>query len=144
MAEITFNVAQFRMTFSAFADPAKYTDAELNGCWDQATCMVSTTPSCRLQEKCRTQGLQLLTAHICTLQTQIQDGTNTGVTTSATIDKVSVTLQPPPTTNGWNWWLSTTPYGSQLWALLKVNSVGGFYIGGLPERSAFRKVGGIF
>ncbi|EQA94848.1 hypothetical protein HPS_1652, partial [Glaesserella parasuis 29755] len=32
----------------------------------------------------------------------------------------------------------------QLWALLQQLGTGGLFIGGLPERSAVRKVGGVF
>ncbi|MNJ79317.1 hypothetical protein D3C77_772930 [compost metagenome] len=44
----------------------------------------------------------------------------------------------------WSYWLGMTPYGMQLMALLKVCTGGGLYVGGLPERAAFRSVGGIF
>ena len=60
------------------------------------------------------------------------------------IDKVTVTNMPPPVKNGWQFWLATTPYGMQLWALLKRMAGAGLYIGGLPERRAFRKVFGTF
>jgi hypothetical protein len=68
----------------------------------------------------------------------------TGVVTGATIDKVSVQLAAPTTKSGWQYWLASTPYGMQLWAFLSIKSAGGLYIGGRPERRAFRKVGGNF
>jgi hypothetical protein len=53
-------------------------------------------------------------------------------------------MQPPPETNQWQWWLSLSPWGQQLLALLLVKSAGGFYIGGFPERQGFRKAYGLF
>jgi hypothetical protein len=43
-----------------------------------------------------------------------------------------------PLKNQWGWWMQISGYGQQLWALLQVKSVGGFYIGGTPTMSAFR------
>lgn len=63
---------------------------------------------------------------------------------SATIDKVTIGVTPPPFPNQWQWWLSTTVYGANLLALLQANSVGGFYIGGWPQTSSFRNAGGVF
>jgi hypothetical protein len=63
----------------------------------------------------------------------------------ASVDKVSVTLTPPPVKSQWQWWMSLTPRGAQLLALLKSKAAGGLYVGGLPaERAAFRKAGGVF
>ncbi|OWK47571.1 hypothetical protein FRUB_01270 [Fimbriiglobus ruber] len=42
--------------------------------------------------------------------------------TGATIDKISVTLEPPPAPNAWQYWLQSSPYGQQLLALLQVVS----------------------
>jgi hypothetical protein len=76
--------------------------------------------------------------------TGITEGNAPGVMTGATEGTVSVSLQAPPAKDAFSWWLATTPYGAQLRALLLARSAGGFYVGGLPERAAFRKVGGIF
>jgi hypothetical protein len=95
-----------------------------------------------------------LTAHLLALGTmqtagaggqgQSAGGVQGGFITSATVGEVSVAKLAPPATNGWQWWLASTPYGQALWALLSVKAVGGFAIGGLPEREGFRKVGGVF
>jgi hypothetical protein len=53
-------------------------------------------------------------------------------------------MQAPPAANAWQYWLNTSPYGMQLLALLQAKGVGGLYVGGLPERDAFRKVYGVF
>jgi hypothetical protein len=85
-----------------------------------------------------------MTAHLAAISVLIAAGQIPGLVQNATIDKITVGLTPPPIPNQFQWWLNITPYGQQLLAMLQVNSVGGFYIGGLPERSAIRKVYGIF
>ena len=86
-----------------------------------------------------------MTAHLLFLNKKIDDGNNaTGAVQSATEGSVSVSFTAPPSRDGWEYWLSSTPYGVQLWALLSGLMVGGAYIGGLPERKAVRKVGGVF
>ncbi len=144
MAVITFDVAAFRAAFPAFADPQKYPDATLEGYWDAACCYISPTDYGYLHGDCRARALNLMTAHLTQLSTMAASGQPTGVGQSATVGQVSVSMVPPPIKNGFQYWLASTPYGMQLWALLRVKSVGGLSIGGLPEKSAFRKVGGIF
>lgn len=89
--------------------------------------------------------LNLLTAHIAQIQSQIAAGQDSVIVTSATIDKVSVSLLAPPVKDSFQYWLMTTPYGKQILALARAKFAGGFYkSAGLPERKAFRKVGGTF
>lgn len=91
--------------------------------------------------------LNLMTAHLLHLSVGTEgSGTaqNGGIVASASEGSVSVSFATPPTKNAWQHWLAGSPYGLQLWALLKQWSAGGFYIGGLPERKAVRKVGGVF
>jgi hypothetical protein len=144
MATHTFDIAAFRTQFPAFANTATFPDETLNAYWAAATCYVNPVDWCYLSGDCLQLALNLMTAHLTQLSVLIAQGQNPGFIQAATIDKVSVTLQPPPVHNQWQWWLSGTPYGAQLWALLQGKSVGGFYIGGLPESFAFRKVAGIF
>ena len=148
MTTIVFVPADFRELFPAFASPTTYPDAMLNGWFDFATSYITDynngSYSTFMTVKQQTQALYLLTAHIGDLTQQILAGDSTGVLTSATIDKVTVANMPPPVKNGWQFWLATTPYGLQLWALLKRMAGAGFYVGGLPERRGFRKVYGTF
>lgn len=91
--------------------------------------------------------LNLMTAHLLHLSVGTEgSGTaqNGGIVASASEGSVSVSFATPPTKNAWQHWLASSPYGLQLWALLKQWSAAGFYIGGLPEREAVRKVGGVF
>lgn len=144
MAVITFNVTDFRAAFPAFANVTKYPDATLQGYFDAATCYVSPENCGSLRDGCRTRALYLMTAHLAALSDLIASGQTPGQVQSATIDKVSVSMTPPPNANQWQWWLGLTPYGMQLLALLQAKSVGGFSVGGLPEASAFRKVFGVY
>ncbi len=147
MAVILFNVVQFRTAFPAFADPVTFPTPTLQGYWDSATCIMQDYVSnCDvLNSKTRTRALNLLTAHLAQLSTMVAAGQTVGLVQGATIDKVSVTLTPPPVKNQWQWWLSLTPYGSQLLALLQAHTAGGIYIPALPpERNAFRKNYGVF
>lgn len=143
-AVITFNVTAFRAMFPAFANAITYPDLRLQSYWDMGTCYISDLDYGWLQGACRTSALNLMCAHLVALSDIIASGETPGLVNSAGTDKVSVSLTPPPVKNQWQWWLNLTPYGAQLLALLTMQSAGGFYIGGLPEKSAFRKVGGIF
>ena len=142
---LTFDVTAFRLLFPAFADPTVYPDARLQMYWDMAISYISDVANYGwLQGLDRQLALNLLTAHLAAISDIILAGQVPNLMQTATIDKVSVGLTPPPIPNQWQWWLNQTGYGQQLLALLQAKSVGGFYVGGLPERSAFRKVGGIF
>lgn len=133
------DLATFRLLFPEFADPTAFPDAYL-----EAQYVVAGT---YLGETFEVTGLNYLTAHFMKLNVMMAAGGGAGVTgvvTGATVDKVSVTMAAPPVRSGWQQWLSQTPYGALLWALLSLRSAGGCYIGGRPERDAFRKVGGWF
>lgn len=145
MTTIVFNVATFRTQFPAFASETTFSDATLTGYFNSASCYVSTTDYGCLNSDCRERALLLMTAHLCLLSQQNTKGQVTGVVTSASVGGVSVSLTPPPFgSNQWSWWLSSTPYGQEFQALLRQAAIGGLYIGGRPERRAFRKVGGGF
>lgn len=148
MSVITFDVAAFRASFPAFADITAYSNQTLQGYFDSACIFIDpNTSSCwwlGLRDAAKYRALNLMTAHLAQLGTQAAAGQTTGQVQSSTIDKVSVSLTPPPNPNQWQWWLGLTAYGQQLLALLQAKAAGGFYIGGLPELAAFRRVGGIF
>ena len=144
MAAIIFNPANFRDQFPAFQCTPPITDATLQQYFNNATLYISNQ-YCNwwgtLNLAQRTGALYLMTAHLTAISQLIAQKQNAGVMTSATVDKVTVTIEPPYAPNQWQYWLQTTPYGSQLLALLNVVSVGGRYIGGSPQRSAFRGSG---
>lgn len=144
MTTLTFDVDAFRVQFPAFANPVMFPDATLELYWGNATCYVSNEYSgCSLlQGDCRQYAINLMTAHLTAISVLVQNGQTPGIVDGSTIDKVTVSLLPPPVKSQWQWWLSTTPYGAALLALLQGRSVGGFYIGGSPQRAAFGYQGG--
>lgn len=148
MSVITFNVAAFRDAFPAFANPAVYSDESLQAQFDAACSFISPETSANwyvgLNDAVKTRALYLMTAHLVQLSAAMLAGQTPGQVQSSGIDKISVSMTPPPQRNQWQWWLGLTGYGQQLFALLQVKSAGGFYVGGRPELAAFRKVGGVF
>jgi len=145
MTILTFNVSAFRVEFPEFANATTYPDATLQAYWDRATCYINAnSDDGDLNGTCRQGALNLLTAHIALLSTQLTAGQVTGQLQSATIDKVSVAITPPPAPNTWQYWLNSTGYGQQLLALLQALAVGGFQTCMLPETAGFRRIGGIF
>jgi hypothetical protein len=147
-AVITFDVTLFRQMFPPFSNVTTYPTDMLQTYWDTATCFISNRNCGSLTGICRQKAINYMVAHLLQLMINIGPNANNAKTpyilASATIDKITVTTKPPEFKNDWQWWLATTPYGMTLYALLFARSVGGFYIGGLPERAAFRSVAGIF
>ncbi len=147
MSTINFDPVAFREQFPAFQCTPPISDATLQMYFNNATLYISNRyRSCwgAFTVPQRTESLYLMTAHLTAISRMTAQGQTGGILTSATIDKVTVTIQPPPETNQWQYWLQSTPYGQQLLALLQVISVGGRYIGGSPQRSAFRGAGGFW
>ncbi len=114
------------------------------GYWEMATGYISDVNTTTLKPAALQLAISMMTAHVAKLMANLADGQTSGIVTSGTEGSVSVSLALPPAKTGWQHWLSTTPYGLQLWAFLQVRGAGGFYVGGFPERSAFRKTGGYF
>ena len=131
---ILFDPAAFRALFKAFADTSAYPNQVLQLWWDTGTNYVSDLDSgiwCGdMSLSQRTLALNYITAHLVYLADQIAAGQQTGFVSSSTIDKVSVTMVAPPVPNQWQFWLTQSPYGQQLLALLEVASAGGDYIAG--------------
>ena len=147
MTTITLDPAAFRALFPQFADAAKWPDAALSIQFGAATGYVSADTYGDMPVAARTNALYLMTAHLLALGVIIAQNNysgQVGVVQGAVVDHVQITLTPPPVKSQWQWWLNTTPYGAQLLGLLDAQAAGGFYVGGLPERAAFRKVAGIF
>ena len=144
MTTITFDVTQFREQYPEFANPIDYTDARLQYYFDLATCYISDQVCGRLSEGCRRQALYMMTAHLAKVLDPSDGQNNSYLMQSATEGQISVTVSQFPDRTQWAAWLNTTSYGKSLLSLLSVASFGGYIFGGLPERSAFRKVGGVF
>ena len=145
MTAFTFDVNAFRISFPAFADVGAFPTATLQSFWDSGAYIIENNDAALLVPgPARLRCLNLITAHLAALSVIIADGQVPGLVQSATIDKITVSLTPPPLPTQFQWWLNQTAYGQQLLAILQVGSVGGIYAGGSPELSAFRKVGGFF
>lgn len=146
---VPFVPSDFRNTYKAFGNQECFTDSVLQGYWNTAAQYL--TPE--LNAACgvwtpgqQALGCNLMTAHICAIFTALQSGQPLQMVTDARIDKIAITVKPPPVQEGsqFQYWLGTSPYGVALLALLETATVGGWYVGGLPERDAFRRVGGGF
>ncbi|OWK42459.1 DUF4054 domain-containing protein [Fimbriiglobus ruber] len=143
MGCIQYNDSAFRSLFPAYANTVLYPAAMVQAFWDTATAYVSNrkggcyTGGMTVAQQ--TLALNQMTAHLLYLNGQIAAGNTPGVMTGATIDKISITLEPPPAPNAWQYWLQSTPYGQQLLALLQVVSAGGFYVTtSVPGQAGFR------
>lgn len=146
MAQQTLDIPTFRLLFPEFVNPTSFPDAYIQAQWDVAVSHMGDLDGWALAGAALRNALNYLTAHLMKINVMLSSGGGgtLGVVTSATEDKVSVSFATPPVRSGWQQWLASTPYGLQLWALLQMKSAGGLYIGGRPERRAFRKVGGNF
>lgn len=143
---ITFSPTLFRQYYSQFANSGAFPDAALNSWFWQASQYVSTSDNAlyMLTGDPRLYALNLLTAHIGAISILIAAGQTPVIETSAGIDKIRVTVQPPPDKTQFGWWLDTTGYGQMLNALLQSVTAGGTFVGGSPIRAGFRGPGGRF
>lgn len=143
---LVYNDMDFRAAFPFFANMTTYPEAVLSMNFTNGTNYISNYNYGWLQNGNRQFALYLMTAHLTALNDLIvaNNGAVPMIETQAKIDKIAVTVKPPPETNQWQYWLNLTPWGAMLLAELQVASAGGWLIGGLPERFAFRRVGGGF
>jgi|SRR6185312_6226654 len=142
----SYNDANFRAQFPAFANVTTYPEAMLSGYWTTGTAYISVSngPGWYSNPAQLQRALDLLCAHLAQIATQLAGGQPLGVMTAASEGSVSITMQPPPTKSALSYWLSSTPYGAELRALLDIAASVGFYVGGSLERAGFRKIGGVF
>ena len=148
MATIDFSAQAFRDQFPGqFPDPP-YTDTVLQFNWDTAICYISDDDYGCLQGDCRQRAINLMVAHLIALNSNVDANTGLvqqgGFVDSASIDKITVSVKAFESQSQFQWWLQQTPYGTQLYALLYVKSVGGMFIGGSNELGSFRRSAGRF
>lgn len=141
---IALNIATFRSMFPAYSNVTTYPDALVTMNWEFATEYISAEDYGVLAGNSRARALYLMTAHLFNLSDIIAGGQVPSMVSGSAIDRINVSLTPPPVTNQLHYWLSLTGYGAQLLALLRMRMTGGFYIGGSAERSNFRKYDGSF
>lgn len=137
----SLNITAFRAQFPEFATTA---EASLTAYWGMASQFQSAEDGYWMAGPMLQLSLDLLTAHIAKTLTTAATGDGSAPVTSASEGAVSVGMMAPPVKNGWQYWLASTPYGVQLWALLGAASAGGAYVGGSQELSAYRKAGGVW
>lgn len=141
----TFDITNFRTLFPAFANTTDFPDALLTQNWTNATSyIVNNNYGVQLVDNDKFYALNLMTAHLTQLGVVIANGQTPGLVQNAAVGAVNISLTPPPIPNQFQWWLNQTAYGQQLLSLLQTKASGGFLVGGLPERSAIRKVYGTF
>lgn len=132
-----FPLATFRLLYPKFAEVT-----------DETVLAVSVQALCYTSERgcaCGDSMWMLIVAHLLFLAALDAKGQFTpGMLSGSTIDKISVSFAMPAITTPWSFWLNRSPYGQEFAALLSKCASVGMYIGGAPERSAFRTVGGVF
>ena len=134
----SYNDAQFRSQFPVFANSTTYPEATLSQYFDTAGLYVANTKYGFLAQAGATLTcLYLLTAHLAQISAQIANGQTPSVISGAGIDKISVSLEPPPVESQFRWWLNTTAYGANLLAMLEAQAIGGFYSPGSLGRGGF-------
>ena len=141
MTDVIFiTVDEFRSAMPAFSDSTKYSDELVELFIDQSYNYISPHKGCLLKCKSRRYAIELMAAHLLTLNDKILNGDMSagGRIASANIDKISVSLEAPKNQNDWTYWLSLTPYGLALSALLSSKAPIGVYSGGINFRSSLR------
>jgi len=139
-----FQEQAFRNQFSQFENSTMFPAEQLEAWWVMGTSYINIDNNYPWKPAQLQLASDLMCAHLAASFSLINKGAPTGVVQSATEGSVSVSMTPPPVKSAFGWWLSTTPYGMQLRALLHAVANVGLYVGGRPESFAFRKVGGSF
>lgn len=125
---LTFNYASFIAQIPQYS---AVPEDQLQQYWNGAINYVSPIGNFgAIQGTARQYALNLMTAHLIWISNVATANQVPSLVTGATIDKVNVTLTPPPLPNQWQWWLDLSPYGQQLLAQLQVQTVGGFFVAG--------------
>lgn len=133
MATVTVTVAEFRQRFPIFSNTEKYPDTVVQTMLDTAIIYVPNKTTCCKNEATVKEMICLMAAHLLAQNADTSSGGTGGVIQSASVGGVSVTKMAPPAKTSFSYWLSSTPYGLQLLAMLKLQSVIGVYIGGTKE-----------
>lgn len=147
---ISYNDSLFRIQLPEFADTTTYPMIILSAYFTMAQTFITAdgSPCTNLDVDQVQLILNYFTAHLLILGRRAQasgpENNQGGIETSASIGEISVANLAPPVKDGWDYWMYQTPYGQAIMALLSMAAAGGFSVGGLNERSGFRKAGGIF
>lgn len=137
----TYVAGEIQGTFPEFVG---ISDDTMTSYWSMACTYISPEDGVILKGYALRLALILLTAHLAKAYTMIAAGQTSVVVQGATEGAVTVNLLAPPVKTAWQYWLSTTPYGTQLWAYLAQKGAGGLWVGGSLDRASYRQAGGVF
>ena len=117
-----YNDVDFRNQFPAFENTTLFPPAQLEGWWTMGTAYINIDYNYpwNFKNKQLQLAIDLMCAHLAQTFTLINQGISSVVVTATSEGTVNVTMEPPPTSTAFGWWLSTTSYGAQLRALLRV------------------------
>ena len=133
MANITTSREDFITMFPEFND-----NQEIELYLIRAKCYISDKDYGNLSGDARKLAIYLFTAHLLALKKKIEKGQmSVGFASSANIDKVSVSMVPPPSAGAFEFWLNQTPYGGELVALLYAMMPTPLLVGGIFIRTLF-------
>lgn len=129
MVDVILTVDDFRQSMPQFSDETIYPDDMVDLSIDRARHYINGG---KFPCNWRGYAYKLMTAHLLTISTKVMSGDSSanGRITSTSIDKISVSLDVPQTKDELDYWLSLTPYGLELLALLNAKAPAGIYSGG--------------
>ena len=132
---IIITVEQFRTDYPEFTQ-VLYPDATVNSKISLAYCYISNLKGQEIDDACRTQAIELMVAHLLTIGGSTANGGDgsSGLTISTKIGEIAVTLAQPVLKSQWQYWINSTPYGQQYYALLMSHIPTPRYRGGTMER----------
>ena len=104
---LTFDYAGFIAQCPAYSDAGTYPESLLQAYWDGATNYVSNIGNFgAIQGTSRQFALNLMTAHLVFYAGLVASQQVPALMQTATIDKVSIGVTPPPLPNQWQWFLN--------------------------------------
>lgn len=138
---VTLTVAKFRIVCPEFADAGKYPDALLSLQLEFAQEYVSPVNGCNLSGSSRALAIYYMAAVLVKASALSPEGESlaaqdgAGITTSASIDRVSVSKALPDFgKSAFKYFLlKYPPYGEQLLALLNAKKAAGIFVNGSFE-----------
>ena len=138
MSSIVFDIAEFREQYPIFDD---ISDTVVLRAFSCAEMFISNNTSCYLPDAKLKFVLYLMTAHILQIgvETGSNSGGNSGIVSSANIDKISVSFEARLSKSAFSYFLNKTMYGEQILALFSLWAAGGFYIGGSNATVGFKR-----
>lgn len=149
-----FDYDLFTAVLPEFADTALYPVPLVEQCGKRARFYITDDTCLYLDGADRAYARALMVAHLVTLaarrslsaaepsgaagassSSDFSRLSDNGVVTSASVGGVSVSMQPPQSSSGWEYWMNLTPYGTELLGFLSAHVPAGvIYEYGSPWR----------